>query len=62
MFAVIYLRDEVFNWFKLHLINYLKKIIEDKKVKIKRIFVNYSYFKKCIRRVYKEVDEEWTAE
>ncbi len=60
IFAVIYLWDEVFNWFKSHLIDYLKKMIEDKKIKIKKIFINYSYFKECIKRVYKEVDEEWT--
>jgi len=27
-------------------------------MKIKRIFVNYFYFKEYIRRVYKEVNEE----
>ncbi len=36
-------------------------MIKDKKVKIKRIFINYSYFKECIRWVYKEVDEERIA-
>ena len=33
-------------------------MIEDKKVKIKRIFISYLYFKEYIRRIYKEVDEE----
>ncbi len=37
-------------------------MIKDKKVKIKRIFVNYFYFKECIRQIYEEVDEEWIAE
>jgi len=36
----------------------LKKIIKDKKIKIKRIFINYFYFKKCIKRIYKEVNKE----
>ncbi len=52
MFIIIYLQD------KVYLIDYLKKMIKNKKVKIKRIFINYSYFKKCIRRVYKEIDKE----
>ncbi len=33
-------------------------MIKDKKVEIKRIFINYLYFKKCIRRIYKEVNKE----
>ncbi len=33
-------------------------MIENKKVKIKRIFVSYFYFKKYIRRIYKEVNKE----
>ncbi len=33
-------------------------MIEDKKVEIKRIFISYFYFKKCIKRVYKEVNEK----
>jgi len=33
-------------------------MIEDKKMKIKRIFISYLYFKKCIRQIYKEVDKE----
>ncbi len=37
-------------------------MIKDKKLKIKRIFFNYFYFKKYIRRVYKEVNKEQIAE
>ncbi len=33
-------------------------MIKDKKMKIKRIFISYFYFKKCIRWMYKKVDEE----
>ncbi len=62
MFAVTYLRDKVLNWFESHLIDYLKKFVKNKKTEIKRIFFSYTYFKKCIWRIYKKVDEERTAE
>ncbi len=61
IFIVTYLRNKVFNWFEFYLIDYLEKLIEDKKEKIKRIFASYSYFKKCIRQIYKEVNKEQTA-
>ena len=37
-------------------------MIEDKKNEIKRIFVSYLYFKKCIKRIYKRVNEERITE
>ncbi len=61
IFVVTYLRDRVFDWFKSYLIDYLEKLIKDKKEEIKKIFASYSYFKKCIRQIYREVNKEWTA-
>ncbi len=62
IFIVTYLKDKVFNWFKSHLTDYLKKFVKNKKIEIKRIFFNYAYFKKCIWRMYEEVNEERTTE
>ena len=37
-------------------------MIENKKNKNKRIFINYLYFKECIRQIYKRVNEERITE
>ncbi len=51
IFIIIYFRDKVFNYFESHLIDYLEKIIKDKKVEIKRIFISYFYFKEYICQI-----------
>jgi hypothetical protein len=43
MFAIIYLRDGVFDWFKSYLINYLENSVEDRKIETKNLFFSYKY-------------------
>jgi hypothetical protein len=58
MFAITYLRNGAFNWFKSYLTDYIDNAIEDKKNETKAIFFSYKYFKKAIRKVYKVVNEK----
>ena len=62
LFAFIYLKKNVFKWFKHFLINYLFKEEEARKPKIRFIFGISEAFEKRIRRIFEDIDQERTAE
>ena len=62
LFAFIYLREDVFKWFKHFLIDYLFKEKEAREPEIRFIFEISEAFEKRIRRIFEDIDQERTAE
>jgi len=61
LFAFIYLKDNAFTWFHHYLTNYLQKKSEEWEEKINMIFYDSQMFKKCLRRIFKDIDKKHTV-
>ena len=62
LFAFIYLKEDVFKWFKHFLIDYLFKEKEVRKPETRFIFGIPEVFEARIRRIFENIDQERTAE
>ncbi len=56
-FAFIYLKDNAFTWFHHYLTNYLQKKLKKQEEKINMIFHDFQIFKKCLRKVFENIDK-----
>jgi len=61
LFAFIYLRDNAFTWFHHYLTNYLQKKSGKWEEEINMIFRDSQMFKKCLRRVFENIDKKCTV-
>jgi len=61
LFAFIYLKNNAFTWFHHYLMNYLQKKSEKWEEEINIIFCDSQMFKKCLRRVFKNINKKYTA-
>lgn len=56
IYIVVYLRESIFNWFKLYIIKWLTKKKESSKA-IKKFFRNFNNFKKELYTIYSTIDK-----
>ena len=61
LFTITYLKGTVFNWFEPHLTDYLENQLKDRKIKIIRLFTNWTNFKDELKKVYRGVNKERIA-
>ena len=62
LFVALYLRKDVFKWFKLIMKDFLKSRKEERKFEIVKIFTNVVNFEKVIRRMYEDINAERIVE
>ena len=61
MFAVMYMRDKVFQWIQSHLKDILIKESDGQSQVINEMFINFKTFKIHARRMFEDIDAERTA-